>query len=51
MSQSDAEAIAAWRYPDEYSFYDLTADPHDLAEILDPQARAGQYVAVDGFGL
>jgi len=50
MSHADAEAIAAWRYPDEYSFYDLTSDPHDLAEILDPHARAGEYVAVDGDG-
>jgi [ribosomal protein S18]-alanine N-acetyltransferase len=50
MSQADAEAIAAWRYPDEYSFYDLTSDPHDVAEIRDPQARAREYVAVDGDG-
>jgi ribosomal-protein-alanine N-acetyltransferase len=47
MSQADAEAIAAWRYPDEYSFYDWTSDPDDLAELLDPQARADGYVAVD----
>ena len=47
MSQSDAEAIAAWRYPGEYSFYDRTSDPDDLAELLDPLARADQYFAVD----
>ena len=47
MSQVDAEAIAAWRYPDEYSFYDWTSDADDLAELLDPQARADGYVAVD----
>lgn len=50
MSQEDAEAIAAWRYRDEYSFYDWTSDPDDLAELLDPQARASEYVAVDGHG-
>jgi [ribosomal protein S18]-alanine N-acetyltransferase len=46
MSQADAEAIAAWRYPGEYSFYDRT-DPDDLAELLDPLARADQYFAID----
>ena len=50
MSQADANAIAAWRYPDEYAFYDLTSDPEDLAELLDPQTRAGEYVAVDADG-
>lgn len=46
MSQADAEEIAAWRYPGEYSFYDVTSDPEDRAELLDPQVRAGEYVAV-----
>jgi ribosomal-protein-alanine N-acetyltransferase len=50
MSQADAEAIATWKYPDEYSFYDWTSDPDDLAELLDPQARADEYVAVDSEG-
>jgi ribosomal-protein-alanine N-acetyltransferase len=50
MSQGDAETIAAWRYPDDYSFYDWTSDPDDLAELLDPQARAGLCVAVDSGG-
>jgi hypothetical protein len=47
MSEADAEAIAAWRYPDEYSFYDWASDPDDLAELLDPHARADEYFAVD----
>jgi hypothetical protein len=34
MTAADAHAVAAWRYPGEYSFYD--ADPDDLAELLDP---------------
>jgi ribosomal-protein-alanine N-acetyltransferase len=46
MSQADAEDIASWRYEDEYAFYDWTADPADLAELLDPVARAGRYFAV-----
>lgn len=50
MTQADAEAIAAWRYPDEYSFYDWTSDPDDLAELLDERVRADQYAAVDSEG-
>jgi [ribosomal protein S18]-alanine N-acetyltransferase len=47
LTQADAEAIAAWRYPGEYSFYDWTADAADLAELLDPAARREAYHAVD----
>ena len=47
MTQADAEAIALWRYPEPYAFYDWTSDPDDLAELLDPGARADDYVAVD----
>jgi ribosomal-protein-alanine N-acetyltransferase len=47
MSQADAEAIAGWRYPDEYSFYNWTSDPADLAELLDPLARGDDYIAVE----
>lgn len=36
MTAADAHAVAAWRYPAEYSFYDADADPDDLAELLDP---------------
>jgi ribosomal-protein-alanine N-acetyltransferase len=46
MSQHDAEYIAGWQYPEEYSFYDSTSDPNDLAELLDPKARTDQYFAV-----
>ncbi|MGZ4382348.1 MAG: GNAT family N-acetyltransferase [Gaiellaceae bacterium] len=34
MTQADALAIAAWRYPGEYAFYDADADPADLDELL-----------------
>ena len=51
MSQADAEAIARWHYPDPFSFYDYSADPNDLAELLDPALRGDDYVAVvDGAG-
>ena len=46
MGQRDAEEIASWRYPGEYAFYDWTSDPDDLAELLDPAARADRYFAV-----
>ena len=47
MTATDAHAIAAWRYPDEYSFYDADADPDDLAELLDPAEWGRRYFAAD----
>jgi ribosomal-protein-alanine N-acetyltransferase len=47
LTQADAEAIAGWHYPEPFSFYDWTADPDDLAELLDPTARAEAYAAVE----
>jgi len=47
LTQADAEAVAAWRYPGEYAFYDWTADAGDLAELLDPDARGEAYVAAE----
>jgi ribosomal-protein-alanine N-acetyltransferase len=48
MNQEDAEAVARWRYPPPYSFYDWDSDPDDLAELLDPALRGEDYVAVVG---
>jgi [ribosomal protein S18]-alanine N-acetyltransferase len=47
MTQADAEAIAVWHYPEPFSFYDWSADPNDLAELLDPQLRGDAYFAVE----
>jgi hypothetical protein len=47
MTATDAHAVAAWRYPGEYSFYDADADPDDLAELLDPAEWGQQYFAAD----
>ena len=47
MTAADAQAIAAWRYPGEYSFYDTDADPDDLAELLDPAEWGRRYFAAD----
>lgn len=46
MTEERARAIAAWRYPTPYSFYDLPADPDDLAEFLDPRHWVDLYRAV-----
>jgi ribosomal-protein-alanine N-acetyltransferase len=46
LTQEDAEAIAEWHYPEPYSFYDWTADPGDLRELLDPALRGEAYWAV-----
>jgi ribosomal-protein-alanine N-acetyltransferase len=51
MTPADAEAIAAWHYPEPYAFYDWTADADDLAELLDPVPRPGaQRMAVEDSG-
>jgi ribosomal-protein-alanine N-acetyltransferase len=47
MGQEDAETIARWHYPEPFSFYDWTADPDDLAELLDPALRGEAYTAVE----
>jgi len=49
MSQADAEAIAAWRYPGEYAFYDADADPEDLDELLHRRGD-GRFAAVTADG-
>jgi ribosomal-protein-alanine N-acetyltransferase len=47
LEQADAEAVASWRYPEPYAFYDWPSDPDDLAELLDSEARRrGGYHAV-----
>jgi ribosomal-protein-alanine N-acetyltransferase len=47
MTGEDAQAVAAWRYPGEYAFYNWDADPADLAELLDPASWGKQFFAVD----
>jgi ribosomal-protein-alanine N-acetyltransferase len=48
MTERDARAIAEWRYPGEYAFYDADADPRDLAELLDATRWGREYFAADG---
>ncbi len=48
MSQWQAHAVAGWRYDPPYDFYDMVADPDDLAELLDPVQREGRDFAVLG---
>jgi hypothetical protein len=36
MTAQDAGAIAGWRFPEPYGFYEWDRDPRDLAELLDP---------------
>src|SRR4051794_29691231 len=47
MNAADARAIAAWRYPEPYAFYNSDADPADLAELLDPVQWGRRYFAAD----
>jgi ribosomal-protein-alanine N-acetyltransferase len=47
LTQEHAEEIAdEWKYPDEYSFYDMTADVEDYEEIIDPQKRKDSYFQI-----
>ena len=46
MTQEEAEAVAAWHYPEPYSFYDWTADADDLRELLESKLRGEAYWAV-----
>lgn len=50
MIAADAGAIARWRYPGEYRFYDVDQDPDDLAELLDPAEWGERYFAADADG-
>jgi ribosomal-protein-alanine N-acetyltransferase len=47
MTAADARTVAAWRYPDEYAFYDADADADDLAELLNPAEWGDRYFAAD----
>jgi ribosomal-protein-alanine N-acetyltransferase len=50
MDEAAAGAIAEWRYPGEYGFYDLSADPDDLGEMLDRSRWEEEYFRVDRDG-
>src|SRR3954451_4034233 len=47
ITEADARAIAAWRYPGEYAFYDADADTGDVAELLDPARWGREYCDAD----
>jgi [ribosomal protein S18]-alanine N-acetyltransferase len=47
MTAGDAGEIAAWRYPEPYSFYDSDRDPDDLVALLDPAGWGARYFAAD----
>ena len=46
MTQTDAEEIAHWHYPEPFAFYDWSADANDLAELLSPDLRGDVYFSV-----
>jgi ribosomal-protein-alanine N-acetyltransferase len=47
MTAEDARAIASWRYPEPYDFYDWDRDPGDLAQLLDPAGWGVRYFVAD----
>jgi ribosomal-protein-alanine N-acetyltransferase len=46
MDDADANEVARWRPDPPYDLYDSTADPADLAELLDQERRRGVYFSV-----
>ncbi|ARI75988.1 GNAT family N-acetyltransferase [Halobacillus mangrovi] len=46
MPQRDAEIIASWKYPEPYSFYDMTADEEDYEEFIQPEKRSNHVYSV-----
>jgi ribosomal-protein-alanine N-acetyltransferase len=46
MSDASALAIARWRYPPPYDFYNAADDDPDLADLLSAGFRAGRYFEV-----
>jgi len=47
MTQEQAELIAyQWKYKDDYSFYDISADQEDLQEFLDEKHRDNSFFVV-----
>ena len=50
MTEADARAVAAWRYPAEYAFYAADQDAGDLEELLDPARWGREYFAADRDG-
>ena len=47
LTSEHADDVAAWHYEPPYDFYDATADPVDLAELLDPARRHRFRAALD----
>lgn len=51
MNQQAAQEIADnWKYPGEYSFYDMTEDIEDYEEIVSSEKRADNYFEVEKDG-
>ncbi len=45
MSEEEAREVANWKYEPPYDFYDVTKDPEDLDELLDPEKRKDYFSA------
>ncbi len=43
MTEEEAEEVISWRYPGEYSFYDMERDVEDLAELRAAHVREAKY--------
>jgi RimJ/RimL family protein N-acetyltransferase len=50
LSDDHAAAIAVWHYEPPYDFYDMDADPEDLADLLDIAQRSAFRAVIDDDG-
>jgi [ribosomal protein S18]-alanine N-acetyltransferase len=48
MSQAEAEAVAGWRYPGDYAFYDADSVEGGADELLDPAQRGDRLFTARG---
>ncbi len=50
LTETDAVAVASWRYPAPYDVYDVPEDPSLEDELFDPDRWGVSYFAVDDAG-
>lgn len=50
MTPVEASEVYNWRYEGAYSFYDMSSNPEDFREMVDPEGQEKFYSAFDSHG-